>query len=211
MINIRKLQDINLDDIILKQNYYDEFISGNIDVAHTIIEDNPELKTKVLSQENLNNLINGILTLELQSNNDINIKLENLLNIFNLKVDELIFLNDYKQDYQYNINNFVIYNNEIYFCYKKPPIGTNPTKNSYWIYLGLRGNPSPNKLGIMYQGFWSSSKGYNKYDMVIYNNNMFIAKRNNINKIPLTNKEDWFLGMKVTNQNIYVSKEEPKG
>lgn len=100
------------------------------------------------------------------------------------------------------------YNDEIYYCFKRPPIGTLPTNETYWIYLGLHGEDSRIGLGVKYQGNWSSSKTYNKYDMVVYSNQLFVAKESNSNKIPTISTE-WSLQMSVEEQGIFVSGEEP--
>lgn len=208
MFDIRRLENININEVTLKQKYYDSFINGNIEQAHQLINDNPELKFKVLNAENLNKIIEHILQLENNYFNEVEDVLESHLNKYQIDINDLIYLRNYNSNTQYEINNFVSYNDEIYYCFERPPIGTLPTNETYWIYLGLHGEDSRTGLGVKYQGNWSSSKTYNKYDMVVYSNQLFVAKENNLNKIPTISTE-WSLQMAVKEQGIFVSEEEP--
>lgn len=208
MFDIRRLEDININEVTLKQQYYNSFINGNIDDAHNLIDNNPELKFKVINAENLNKLIEHILDLERNYFNGVENVLESHLTKYQIDINDLIYLKNYSSSYQYEVNNFVLYNDEIYYCFKKPPIGTIPTNKTYWIYLGLKGEDSYPSLGVKYQGNWSSSKNYNKYDMVVYQNQLFVAKEDNSNKIPSVSTE-WSLQMAVEEQGIFVSEEEP--
>lgn len=208
MFDIRRLEDININEVILKQQYYNSFINGNIEQAQQLINNNPELKFKVLNAENLNKIIEHILQLENNYFNGVEDVLENHLTKYQIDINDLIYLRDYNSEEQYEINNFVSYNNDIYYCFKKPPIGTLPTDENYWIYLGLHGEDSRIPLGVKYQGNWNGSKIYNKYDMVVYQNQLFVAKENNSNKIPTISTE-WSLQMSVEEQGIFVSEEEP--
>lgn len=208
IFDIRKLQDISIEEIQLKEKYYKFFIDGDIDNAKKIIEENDNLKSKVLNSENLNKIIDNILLLENKYFDGVENKLNNHLNSYQININNLIYLNNYNSNEQYDVNNFVLYNDEIYYCYKKPNIGTLPTNNNYFIYLGLHGEKARNPLGVKYQGAWSSSKSYNKYDMVVYQNQLFVAEQSNRNKNPSSSIE-WSLQMKVEEQAIFISDVEP--
>lgn len=208
MFDIRRLEDINIDEVKFKSQYYNYFINGEIDKAHQLIEENQDLKFKVINSENLNKIIEHILQLENNYFNEVEDVLSEHLKTYQININDLIYLRTYDSKYQYEINNFVLYNGEIYYCFKKPSIGTLPTNTTYWIYLGLRGEPSYPSLGVNYQGNWSSSKTYNKYDMVVYQNQLFVAKEQNSNKNPAISTE-WSLQMYVKEQGIFVSEEKP--
>lgn len=208
MFNIRRLEDININEVILKQQYYNSFINGNIEQAHKLIEDNKDLKFKVINAENLNKIVEHILSLENNYFNGVENILENHLEKYQIDINDLIYLRDYNSKTQYEINNFVSYSYEIYYCFKRPPVGTLPTDTSYWIYLGLHGDDSRVSLGVKYQGNWNNSKTYNKYNMVVYQNQLFVAKENNSGENPITS-DKWSLQMSVEEQGIFVSKEEP--
>lgn len=208
MFDIRRLEDINIDEITFKQQYYSLFINGNIEEAKKLIEDNEELKFKVINAENLNKIIEHILYLENNYFNGVEDILENHLEKYQIDINDLIYLRDYNSETQYEINNFVSYEDEIYYCFKRPQVGILPTDENYWIYLGLHGEDSRISLGVKYQGNWSSAINYKKYDMVVYQNQLFVAKSDNLNKIPTVSTE-WSLQMAVEEQGIFVSEEEP--
>ena len=208
IFDIRRLEDINLNEVALKQQYYDYFINGNIEQAHQLIEDNQNLKFKVINAENLNKIVEHILFLEDKYFDNVDNILNNHLNKYQIDINDLIYLREYDDTYQYAINNFCRYNNDIYYCIKKPPIGTLPTEDTYWVYLGLHGENSRFPLGVKYQGAWSSVKTYNKYDMVVYQNQLFVAMENSYNKNPPTSIE-WSLQMYVEEQGIFILEEEP--
>lgn len=209
MIQLRKLEDINIEEVKLKEQYYNDFINGNIDKAQKTILDNPSLKFKVLNAENLNALLNGIMLLENGYYDNVDKKLDNHLKDYQIKIDELIYLNDYKPSEKYEINNFVLYNKEIYYCKLNPPIGTLPTNTVYWIKLGLKGENGEPSLGISYKGNWNSGISYKKYDAIIYQNKLYVAKKNNSNSNPISDTTAWSLQMQVEEQGIYVSDTEP--
>lgn len=208
MANLKRMQDINLNDLELKNDYYNNFKEGNYEEAWNLIKDNDELSTKVINSENLNNFINEILRFE---NYPINFKYASIEEPkkLNENINKLKYIGEYNNSKQYDVNNFVLYNNNLYFCIKKPNVGTNPTNTTYWYYLGLRGSDSKPSLGIMYQGEWQSGKSYNKYDAVVYDNKIYIAKNNNSNSNPSTSSTNWYLGMQVEDQTVPVSASEP--
>lgn len=209
MFDIRRLEDININEVTLKQQYYNSFINGNIDDAHKLIEDNPNLKFKVINAENLNKIVEHILSLENNYFEGVENVLENHLSKYQIDINDLIYLREYNSNTQYEINNFVSYNNEIYYCFKTPPNkGVLPTDTKYWIYLGLHGEDSRISLGVKYQGNWNSSKIYNQYDMIVYQNQLFVAKEKNSGENPILSNK-WSLQMAVEEQGIFVSEEEP--
>jgi len=64
MNNIIRYQDLGLDDLSLRSQYYTLFLSGSIDQAEQLVLDNPQLGGKVLNATNLNMIVNSILNLE---------------------------------------------------------------------------------------------------------------------------------------------------
>ena len=49
MFDIRRLEDININDVLLKTQYYNFFINGNIDSATNLINENHYLKFKKIN------------------------------------------------------------------------------------------------------------------------------------------------------------------
>ena len=206
-----RTQDIQIDDVNLRRQYYDYFLNGNVTQAQALYTSNPQLQGKVINADMLNGLLNGVLGLEGLYDTDVTQFLKNQLNAFQLSINELVYMNTYSPTFDYDINNFVIYNDEIYYCYAKPPIGTLPTNTTYWFKLGLKGKQGNTAISINYQGEWLGANSYNKYDMVTYNNNLYVAISDNTNKIPSTNPTIWLLAIEIIPQIIYVSETEPSG
>lgn len=203
-MQLYRLQDIQLGDLTLKQDYYNEFFNGNITTAKAIVENNPQLASKVLSASNLNNIVNGILELENDYYDETEVKFNELSATFQLSIDELIYMTPFSLTAQYEINNFVTYGDYLCYCKVKPPIGTLPTDTNYWINLYLKGNKGDPSLGVNYAGAWSSLTNYAVKDMVTYNGIVYIANTANSGEIPSSSLL-WTEGASIQNQGIYVS------
>lgn len=209
MLQINLTQDIHLTDIGLKERYYTLFFNGDINGARNLLAENLQLDTKVLSEKNLNSLVNGINELEDYYYTTVTDVLNKHISDYQISIDELIYMNNYSATVQYTINNFILYNKGIYFCIKTPPIGTIPTDIIYWLNLGLKGISGKPNLGVKYIGKWDESKEYYKYNMVVYNNKIFVSKTTNKNKNPITSSTDWFVAMELKPQGIYTGMTEP--
>ncbi|MEG1724457.1 MAG: hypothetical protein RR313_03615 [Anaerovoracaceae bacterium] len=205
MFNLRLLQDLQLDNAQLRQQYYDFFLAGDYASAFQLIVANPSLNSQVLKKENLNALVDAILTLENYFQNGVTDYLQNELNRFELNIDELIYMNQFSPVEKYEINNCVIFNEIIYFCYVSPPIGTSPNNTTYWINLGLKGENGANSLGVNYVGEWIPTTPYLQKDMVVYDKKIYVAKVSNLNKFPNTSPNEWLLAVDFIPQGIYVS------
>lgn len=208
MLQMYRLQDIQLSDLTLKQDYYNEFFNGNISTAKAIVANNPQLASKVLSASNLNNLVNSIISLETDYHDETTETFIQYSADFQLSIDELIYMTPYSLTTQYEINNLVVYGDYLCYCKAKPPIGTLPTDTTYWVNLYLKGEKGDPSLGVNYAGAWSSVSTYAVKDMVTYNGIIYIANTINTNEIP-SSSSLWIEGASVQNQGIYVSTEVP--
>ena len=205
MFQLYRIQDMQVSDISLKAQYYNLFLDGDIDSARQLIETNEQLNSKVISEDNLNRLVDAILALEGYYDDGVTKYLDNLTSQYQVSIDDLIYMTLYNASLQYEINNIVMHNDDLYYCYARPPIGTLPTNTNYWLYLGLKGADGNPSLGVDYKGAWSSSTSYNEFDMVVYQNLIYVAKGTNINETPKNNPTQWFLAMDIMKQGIYIS------
>lgn len=232
--DIRRLQDIQLEDVLLKQQYYDEFFQGHISNARDIVTQNPQLHGKVLNAENLNKLITNILAEEQKFYiNSTDIMTADLQK-FQLNIDNLIYIDEYSPSVKYNKNNFFTRFDDMYYCFGDPPIGTQPTDTNYFIYLGLKGINGYEGLDVKYIGQWSSTVNYAQKDMVVYQDKIYVANVANINKNPTNSSNtygylsaftygvlssqtygqlegvpSWDLCVSIENQTIFISSTEP--
>ena len=205
-----KFQDINLNEKKFQNQYYNDFQNGQIDKAQQVIKNNIVLEDKALIAKNFNNFITSIINLEQNYNNDFIDNFKKKTIEYQVNIDDLFYFKEFQSSKQYSVNNFVLYNKEVYFCKKKAPVGTLPTNSTYWVYLGLRGDSGAKSLGVRYKDVWSSNATYIKFDMVVYQNKLYVSKTTNKGKIPNANLADWELVMSVASSKITVQKETPQ-
>lgn len=211
MFDLLRFQDIQIDDKDLKVQYYRNILNGDVDNAQRIYADNPQLKGKCVNAENLNNLLLGILDLERLYDTNVTQFLNDELSNFHININEMIYMQDFNPSTQYNVNNFVLYNDEIYFCVAKPPINTLPTNATYWLYLGLKGEQGASSLGVEYKGIWVSNVTYKPKDMVSYDNDLYVAINGSKGENPSMSPTNWHKSVDMIEQIIYVSETEPSG
>lgn len=205
MFQIQRFQDVHLEDVNLMEQYYKYFFEENIEKAEELINNNEQLKSKVLNKNSLNEIVTSINKIEDWYDDDVNKDLSNKMNNLQLSIDELIYLTDYNEEVQYNKFNFVYYDDEMYFCFNNPPIGTLPTDKSYWVYLGLKGDNGSYGMGLNYKGNWSSNTSYNKNDMIVYQKTIYVARKNSNNQVPVTVSDYWMPLINISEKGIYVS------
>lgn len=205
MFQIYRFQDAHLEDTDLIEEYYNYFFANDVAKANEIIVNNPQLNSKVLNKNSLNKIVDSINEIENWYDIDVNQNLENKYNIFQLSIDELIYLTDYNNEIQYEKFNFVYYNQELYFCIKNPPKSTLPTDTNYWVYLGLKGDIGSYGMGLNYKGNWSSNETYEIGDMIVYQKTIYVARKSSNNEIPVTVSEYWMPLINIHKKGIYVS------
>ena len=210
MFQLHRLQDIHLEDLELRNEYYTLYLNGAIEQALKLIQDNPQLESKVINSKNFNKLINKIIQIQQYYLSNVDEVLKNKVINFQLSIDELLYMNNYDSTSSYEVNNFVLYDNNICFCIKKPPVGTAPTNNEYWITLNTRGAEGSPSLGVNYVGNWSSGIPYTPKNVVTYNNDLYVCVNQNISEIP-TDTNNWLLVLHIAPKSIFVSETEPSG
>ena len=198
MTSIRRLQDPQIGTEELISIYRNYFSNRYIDAAHNLINTNT-LKSYVLQAEWMNAVKTKIEDTEKPKETEIDDELVDKNTEFQYNIDELLYLQEYDGNTQYYKNNFVLYNNKIYFCIQNS-LGNLPTNTSYWLDIGLIGEKGQYGLGVTYRGFWSNNISYNKYDLVSYQNNLYIAINNNVGHIP--DQSDQYLYL---NNNLYLN------
>ena len=200
MNEIYQTQDLQISEINFKDKYKDLFTEGKINDAHDVCINN-NLQGKYLSSNLLNILKNNIIDTEYLYIEDTDIYLTDEKDRFQDNINNLIFLKSFDKNKQYDVNNLVLHNESIWYCIKKPPIGVINT--TYWVELGLKGKKGVTTLGVNYRGKWSSFNSYNKFDMVFYQDNLYVAKNNNKNIKP-DNDTYWSLELINKKAKIYV-------
>ena len=205
MTNIRRLQDIQIGNEELLNTYRNYFSNRYIDAAHNLINTNT-LKSYVLQAEWMNAVKTKIENVEQPKETEIDEEIEAKNIEFQYNIDELLYLQEYDENTQYYKNNFVLYNNRVYFCIQNS-LGNLPTNTSYWLDVGLIGKKGQYGLGITYKGFWNENILYSKYDLVSYQNNLYIAISDNSGNAP-TQAQQYLNNSLYLNNNLYLGHRE---
>lgn len=180
-----KWQDIAISDSNLKAEFITRFFNGDYISAFRIIEDNPQLNTKVFLA-NVMNEISNLLSL-LQNNFQSNVidYLANELDGFNNLINEFNLKGSWDSETTYEIYNFVIYNNIDYlYINPTPSSGNLPTNTNYWLEINIRGKTGEPGLGVNLKYDWDSTIEYQPLDVVYYSNALWVATATNVNKRP---------------------------
>lgn len=198
-------QDIHLSDSQLFTLFKQYFSNGNYTQALNILSQNPQLDTKKIVAETINDFNERLLGFENEYYTEVEQYLSKLLINMQTDVNSLSNRNEYDGGIQYFPKNFVFYNDEIYFCTQEPPIGTLPTDTRYWLYLGLKGENGHNSLiNMNFKGLYSNSVDYNKYDIVYQGLTFYYAIQNNINQ-PLDDSNYWGILFETSPQQVITN------
>jgi hypothetical protein len=211
MNNVIRYQDLSLNDLSLRAQYYTLFLSGSINQAKQLVLDNPQLQGKVLSELNLSMLVDSILNLENLYDVNATQVLEDGLADYQITINDLLYIGDYSNLVEYDINNFLIYDSKLYYCKLTSPIGTLPTNTTYWVEIGLKGEVGNQTLEVNYMGTWSSVTTYSSKSLVVYNNELYVSYNigGNLNKNPSTETTYWLKALTIIPTKMIASVTEP--
>ena len=201
MENIRRLQDVQIGNTNLIETYRETF-DENIEEAQSIINTDT-LKSYVLQAEWMNDTKTKIEELEEYKVTKGDNAFVEKTNQFQKYIDDFLKVGNYNDSKQYYKNNFVAYNDEIYLCIHNA-LNKVPTDTNYWVKVGLRGRTGEYDLGVIYRGFWDYFTEYRKYDLIVYENNLYIAKRNNIRSYPIPPQSSYLNDDLNLNNELYL-------
>lgn len=184
--------------------------TGQYSQAFNLLNNNADpLKGKAYMAETINTIMNGILNLEGRFNDGVNLFLSNLASQYNDLVANLKLIGAWNNATQYRPYNFVVYNQQVYLCLKQPPIGNLPTNTTYWLYLGLRGEAGTPGVNVVMEYDWVADAAYQPNDLVVYENNIYVALKENTGVNPTTDPTTWLLFIQTNKGGINVSMTAP--
>jgi hypothetical protein len=107
---------------------------------------------------------------------------------------------DYNALEQYARFNVVKYNTSTYMCVLTPPsVGISPLNTAYWKEACVSGN------GITPRGIYNGGTAYSQYDIVTYQNSLYMAKSSTTGNVP-TNDTYWDLYLTLsTIDTLYLN------
>lgn len=200
-----RYQDIQIPDVELRKQFDLYILQGNYSSALNLLSTNEQqLVGKAYIADTINRITNGVMVLEHYYYDNVPTFLNEKLQYFLTMVNNLRNAGNWNSNTQYYQYNFVLYNQEYYFCIQQPPVGTLPTDETYWLYLGLKGKDGVPGVDLVMQYNWVDNATYQPNDLVVYGSAIYVALRENTNVIPLNNEDDWLLFLQPTVGGIYV-------
>ena len=202
-------QDIQIPDVSIRNGFKSLMAEGQYSQALDLLQQNlPELEGKAYLAELLNRLSINIGVLQDNYFVEVEEYLSGLLSDYNALINNFITKGTWSSQVEYTIYNFVVYNNSIYMCIQNPPVGTEPTNTTYWLFLGLQGEEGSPGVNVNLLYNWSPAINYQINDVVVYDGNFYCATAPNINSVP-TDLTSWVLFLNVGEGKINVGVNPP--
>lgn len=200
-------EDIQIPDVETRNEFRNYMSTGNFNQAMIMLASLPAYKAFIA--DTLNSIATGALTLENLYFVNGPEYLEQLTDNYTTLVNNLRNMGDWLATVQYNVFNFVYYNNNVYFCIDTPPMGTNPTNETYWLYLGLQGIQGVGGIDVVMQFEWNQTITYTTNDLVTYNGQIYVALRENTGVRPGNAPDDWMKFIDINLGGINVGTNPP--
>lgn len=209
-IDVLRYQDIQVPDIQLRTEFNRRVSLGQYQEALNLLDDNKaQLKGKAYIAETINKIVSGIYELEDKFNQGVLVYLSDLAMKFSDLIDNMNKAGVWTATKQYEPYNFVVYNQEIYMCFDKPPIGAEVSDTTYWIKLGLKGEKGASGVNITNKYEWNNSTTYEVNDLVAYKNNIYVALTKNTGSAPDSSTNNWLMFLSYEQGQIYIGINPP--
>lgn len=179
-----RVQDITISDSSLITEYVNYFLNGDYNSAFSLLNDS-QLDNKKMIATVMNNISSMLLQLENNFQNNVIDYLQSELNIFQNVINNYKFIGDYNSSVVYRIYNYVLYNNKHYMYINNTPSSNKiPTNTNYWVEIDLTGEQGSPSFGLNFRYNWQSNFNYSVYDVVYYNDCLWVAFQDNYNVVP---------------------------
>lgn len=209
-IQYLRYQDIQIPDTELKAKFDEYIISSNYAAAIKLLVDNDvQLKGKVFVADAINTIMSGISILQEKYSTNVTDKLTSLYNEFVELIDNIKFVGEWNQDSIYFPYNFVSSDKEVYMCIKQSEIGTELSNAEYWVKVGLKGEVGSDGFDVTLKYTWSGTNTYEKNDLVVHKNDLYVALKQNIGIEPGTDETAWLLFINIDRLGIHVGPNSP--
>lgn len=204
-----KYQDIQVNDIALQSQFATYWMQGNYTEALNLLENNGQLDSKAFVAEVMLKIGQSLAIIESYYARDFENALSLDLTLFNASINEFRNRKQWDSAIAYKIGNAVEYNNNAYICIQD---NTNqlPTNVNYWVKLiGLQGDKGIPGIDVNYRGQWLSSQTYNKNDVVVYGDYLWVSLQDNVTDMPSITSDKWGIFLPFPTVKIFVSREQP--
>ena len=204
-------QDIHNEDYQIRNQFINYCQNGNYTEALDLLSNNVlQLRGKAYIAETINKIISGLLNLENLYFNNVVIYLTELANTYAELIDNFRDLEDWVDDVQYTPYNFVRYDSKVYMCIKKPPVSTLPIDEEFWIFVDIQGEQGTPGIDVTMKYNWDPLITYMPNDLVVYENNIYVALQENTNSIPSDSQTNWGIFLIVGEGKIHIGPIAPE-
>lgn len=171
------------------------------------------LEDYIITPETMNKFSDALVAVEKFFYSNVQGFIEERQKLWRTYVDQFKFIGKWSTGVEYKEQNLVSNSNgDLYICKKDHRSnGDEPTSNTLiWGKLSAKGDKGDIGLNAIYKGDWNKSTTYKLGDAVTYIRQgeyggiTYIAKKENVGKIPSDSKDDWMLY-----QQLYVSDNRP--
>lgn len=204
-------QDIQIDDASIKRQFVQRMSNGDYAGALQLLNNNAsKLQGKAYVSEMLSTISSGILALEDKFQTGIISVLEQYAQQFQAYVNSIVSRGTWSVTFQYEANNFVYYNDELYFAIARPPMGTSPDNEQYWLLINTKGQKGAPGIDVVVKYNWNSEQTYQPNDVVVYDGILYAALKENKNITPGTDETAWVIFLSYVSGDIEVGTELPQ-
>ena len=201
-------QDPQVPDEVLLQEFKGYIAQGDFARALDLLQRN-SLQGKKFVSESIMKIANGTRSLQQTFDSSVNGYIDGLSNDLDSLIRQISDKGDWASSTQYELYNCVKYQTDMYMAVDNPPVGTLPTDATHWLKLGLKGDQGAPGTDVIMKFNWASDITYNKKDLVIYQNNIYVALKQNSGVVPGTDGYTWILFITTTEGGIYVGNTAP--
>lgn len=205
-----RYQDIQIDDVELRQQFKSLMAAGNYTQAIQILTNNAQqLHGKAYIAETINTLMSGVLELESWFNTGVTVYLSNLATQYQNMINEFRRAGTWDSATAYIPYNFVVQDEELYMCIQETTAGIPVTNETYWLHLNIRGLTGVPGVDVVMRYNYNSGTTYQANDLVVYQGRIYVALQTTSGIDP-TDTSRWLLFLAVIPGEIIVSTTAPE-
>lgn len=209
-MSIKKVQDINISDNSLKNEFSNKYNNNQYSAAYEILDNNDQLNTKKFIAEVVNFISETLSTLQQNYYENTVDYFDNLNDQFQLVIDNYKYIGEYDSSQLYRIYNIVFDSGKYYMYINQTPSSNIPLNNIlYWVEFDIKGQKGADGIGVNFIGNWDNTTTYENLDGVYYNGAMWCCKSSNINQVPQDGSLYWESIFKFLKAEIISSDTEP--
>lgn len=195
--NLIKFRDPYASEITLANQYDSYMASGKVDLAQTLLNDNPSLKECILNADIILTLLHDDIALQRIFFDDIETYIMSVIQ----------YDKEYTEGKACARYAVVPYNNQVYFCYEACPEGTLPTNSDYFYPITLKGEQGNPGINFVPMGAWVSGTVYNTNQAVTHNGVFYYSTIDNNTDEPSGDSSSWQVAFQISQNasDVYMA------